>query len=128
MEMKIEVIMLPIADVDVSIEFYKEKLGFNLDHDIQPGNGMRVVQLTPATSGCSIVFGEGMGEMASPGSVRNTHLVVADIQAVREQLVKNGVNISAVNDMGGVQYAHFSDPDGNTWALQQVNTDARPQL
>lgn len=126
MEMKIEVIMLPISDVDASIDFYKNKLGFNLNHDIQPGNGMRVVQLTPLGSGCSIVFGEGMGGLSEPGSIKNTHLVVSDIEKARGILVASGVEISNVNDMGGVKYAYFEDPDGNTWALQEINKAARP--
>ncbi len=127
MEMKIEVVMLPVTDVDNSIDFYKNKIGFNLDHDVKPGNGMRVVQLTPIGSGCSIVFGVGMGELSSPGSVKNTHLIVEDIELARNQLDKNGVEISEVNDMGGVKYAYFEDPDGNSWTLQQVYKDARPK-
>ncbi|MEO5691397.1 MAG: VOC family protein [Candidatus Saccharimonadales bacterium] len=126
MEMKIEVIMLPISNVDASIDFYKNKLGFNLDHDVQPGNGMRIVQLTPLGSGCSIVFGEGMGEQSEPGSIKNTHLVVSDVQKARNLLVTNGVEVSDVNDMVGVKYAYFEDPDGNTWALQEINKTARP--
>lgn len=125
--MKIEVVMLPVTDVDNSIDFYKNKIGFNLDHDVKPGNGMRVVQLTPIGSGCSIVFGVGMGELSSPGSVKNTHLIVEDIELARNQLDKNGVEISEVNDMGGVKYAYFEDPDGNSWTLQQVYKDARPK-
>jgi catechol 2,3-dioxygenase-like lactoylglutathione lyase family enzyme len=127
MEMKIEVVMLPVTDIDSSIDFYKNKMGFKLDHDVQPGNSMRVVQLTPPGSGCSVVFGSGMGELAEPGSIRNTHLVVADIQAARDQLTQNGVRISEVQDMGGVKYAYFSDPDGNTWTLQQVYKQGRPE-
>ena len=126
MEMKIEVIMLPVSNVDASIDFYKNKLGFNLDHDVRPGNSMRVVQLTPNGSGCSIVFGTGMGGLSEPGSIKNTHLVVEDIEAARNQLATNGIEISEVNDMGGVKYAYFEDPDGNTWALQQLNKYARP--
>jgi catechol 2,3-dioxygenase-like lactoylglutathione lyase family enzyme len=121
MEMKLEVVMLPVTNVDASIEFYKTKVGFNLDHDIKPGNGMRIVQLTPPGSGCSIVFGEGMGGLAEPGSIKNTHLVVTDIEKARNQLAQNGVEISEVNDMGGVMYAYFADPDGNSWALQETN-------
>jgi catechol 2,3-dioxygenase-like lactoylglutathione lyase family enzyme len=127
MEMKLEVVMLPVTNVDNSIDFYKNKVGFHLDHDVKPAHGMRVVQLTPVGSGCSIVFGTGMGELSSPGSIKNTHLVVEDIELVRNQLDKNGVDISSVNDMGGVQYAYFKDPDGNTWVLQQIYNDARPQ-
>ncbi len=127
MDMKIEVIMLPVSNVGASIDFYKNKLGFNLDHDIQPGNGMRVVQLTPPGSCCSIVFGEGMGGLSAPGSVKNTHLVVSDIEKARDLLISNEVEISGVNDMGGVKYAYFEDPDGNTWALQQIDKTARPK-
>ncbi len=125
--MKLEVVMLPVKDVDTSINFYKDTVGFNLDHDIQPGNGMRVVQLTPPGSGCSIVFGIGMGELAKPGSIKNTHLVVADINLARNQLAKNGVEISEVDDMGGVKYAYFADPDGNTWALQEISKNTKPE-
>jgi catechol 2,3-dioxygenase-like lactoylglutathione lyase family enzyme len=124
--MKLEVVMLPVADVDASIAFYRDKVGFVLDHDISPGNGMRVVQLTPEGSTCSIVFGEGMGGLAAPGSVRNTHLVVDDIDAVRDKMVSNGVDVSPVADMGGVRYAYFQDPDGNTWAFQQIDPGTRP--
>lgn len=127
MEMKLEVVMLPVTDIESSIDFYKNKLGFNLDHDVKAGNGMRVVQLTPVGSDCSIVFGDGMGELASPGSIKNTHLVVEDIEQARDELNKNGVDISEVSDMGGVKYAFFNDPDGNSWTLQQIYKDARPQ-
>ena len=119
--MKLEVVMLPIVDVDKSIEFYRDKVGFNLDHDIQPGNGMRIIQLTPPGSACSIVFGTGMGGgLAEPGSIKNTHLVVRDINTARQQLTGKGVDVSDVDDMGGVKYAYFADPDGNSWALQEI--------
>ena len=124
--MKLEVVMLPVTDVDASIAFYRDRVGFVLDHDISPGNGMRVVQLTPEGSACSIVFGDGLGALAEPGSVRNTHLVVDDIEAVRDEAVRNGVDVSPVDDMGGVRYAYFADPDGNTWAFQQIDTRTRP--
>ena len=120
MEMKLEVIMLPVKDVETSIRFYKDTLGFVLDHDVKPGNGMRIVQLTPVGSACSIVFGHGMGELAKPGSIKNTHLVVRDIKLARSTLAGNGLVISEVQDMGGVKYAYFADPDGNSWALQEI--------
>jgi catechol 2,3-dioxygenase-like lactoylglutathione lyase family enzyme len=127
MEMKLEVVPLPIADVDRSLAFYK-KVGFHLDHDVQPGNGMRVVQLTPPGSACSIVFGSGMGDdSARLGSIKNLHLVVQDIESARAQLVARGIEVSDVNDMGGVKYAYFEDPDGNSWALQEVYKGARPK-
>jgi catechol 2,3-dioxygenase-like lactoylglutathione lyase family enzyme len=118
--MSLEVVMLPVTDVDASVAFYRDKVGFVLDHDVRPGNGMRVVQLTPVGSSCSIVFGTGMGGLAAPGSVRNTHLVVDDIEMVRDELVDNGVPVAPIDDLGGVKYASFEDPDGNTWALQQI--------
>ena len=122
MDMKLELVPLPITDVDRSLEFYTAKVGFHLDHDVSPGNGMRVVQLTPPGSACSIVIGTGMDDgSVAPGSVRNLHLVVTDIAKARQQLADKGVEISGINDMGGVKYAFFADPDGNSWALQEIN-------
>ena len=120
MNMKLELVPLPVSDVEESLAFYTEKVGFHLDHDVQPGNGMRIIQLTPPGSACSIVFGTGMGSSNTPGSIQNLHLVVDDITAARQQLANNGVEISDVQDMGGVLYAYFADPDGNSWALQQI--------
>lgn len=124
MEMKLQVVILPVSDIDKSIAYYRDRLGFNLDHDVQPGNGMRVVQLTPPGSDCSIVFGSGLGESAERGPVKGTHLVVKDISAARQQLIDNEVSISEVNDMGGIKYAFFADPDENTWALQEIGSGA----
>lgn len=120
MNMRLELVPLPVADVERSLAFYVEKVGFHLDHDVQPGNGMRVIQLTPPGSACSIVFGTGMGAASEPGSVKNLHLVVEDIAAARALLDGRGVSISAIQDMGGVKYAFFADPDGNSWALQEL--------
>ncbi len=122
MEMKLEVVPLPVSDVERAKSFYVEQVGFHLDHDVQPGNGMRVIQLTPPGSGCSIVIGTGMGEMSEmqPGSLKGLHLVVSDIHAAREALAGRGVAVSEIADMGGVQYAFFSDPDGNSWAVQEL--------
>lgn len=120
MDMRLELVPLPTTDVDVSKAFYIDGMGFVLDHDVEPGNGMRVVQLTPPGSSCSIVIGVGMSAPDAP-RVSNLHLVVADIEAAREELVGNGVDVSPVQDMGGVKYAHLSDPDGNSWALQQLS-------
>lgn len=126
--MKLELVPLPVSDVERSKAFYVDTVGFNLDHDVQPGNGMRIVQLTPPGSACSVVIGTGMGsEDVQPGSVRNLHLVVSNIEEAREQLVGRGLDISGVNDMGGVKYAYFSDPDGNSWALQEIDPRARLQ-
>jgi predicted enzyme related to lactoylglutathione lyase len=119
MDMRLELVPLPTTDVDRSKKFYIEQVGFALDHDVQPGNGMRVVQLTPPGSACSIVVGVGIGDPDAP-RVLNLHLVVNDIEEARAQLVSTGVEITAVDDMGGVKYAYFSDPDGNSWALQEI--------
>ncbi|MDB5178584.1 MAG: Glyoxalase [Patescibacteria group bacterium] len=127
MEMKLELVPLPVSDVDQSLAFYKDKVGFNLDHDVRPGNGMRIVQLTPPGSACSIVIGTGMEDDSDRiGSIKNLHLVVKDIDAARADLVGRDVDVSDVNDMGGVKYAYFEDPDGNSWALQEINKAARP--
>jgi predicted enzyme related to lactoylglutathione lyase len=120
MDMRLELVPLPTTDVDASLAFYAESMGFVLDHDVAPGNGMRVVQLTPPGSSCSIVIGVGMSAPDAP-RVQNLHLVVDDIDEAREMLARNGVEVSDVQDMGGVKYAHLSDPDGNTWALQQLS-------
>ena len=123
MDMKLELVPLPTKDVDRAKSFYVDGVGFGVDHDVQPGNGMRVVQLTPPGSACSIVIGIGISDPDDP-PVRGLHLVVADIAAAREGLGQRGVEVSDVVDMGGVKYAYFSDPDGNTWALQELS--ARP--
>lgn len=118
--MKLELVPLPVSDIDRAKAFYVEKVGFHLDHDAQPGNGMRIVQLTPPGSACSIVIGTGMGDLAKPGSIKALHLVVTDIEEAREALVHRGVSVSDVQDLGGIKYAYFSDPDGNSWALQEI--------
>jgi predicted enzyme related to lactoylglutathione lyase len=122
MQMKLELVPLPVSDVERSKAFYVETVGFNLDHDVKPGNGMRIIQLTPPGSACSIVIGTGMGEGAEPGSVKNLHLVVNDIEEARDELAGRGLEISGISDMGGVKYAYFSDPDGNSWALQEISS------
>lgn len=119
MDLKLELVPLPATDVEVSKEFYLERVGFVLDHDVAPGNGLRVIQLTPPGSACSVVIGTGMGlEDAAP--LRNLHLVVDDIGAARAELVARGVEVSDIDDMGGVKYAYFTDPTGNSWALQEI--------
>ena len=124
MDMKLELVPVPVADVDRAKAFYVEQVGFHLDHDVQPGNGMRVVQLTPPGSACSILIGTGMGEVTDrqPGSVKGLHLVVANIRTARAELAGRGVSVGDVDDLGGITYVHFSDPDGNTWALQELST------
>ncbi|WP_370626887.1 VOC family protein [Cryobacterium sp. PAMC25264] len=118
--MRLELVPLPASDVDRSLAFYVDQVGFHLDHDVSPGNGMRVVQLTPPGSACSIVIGVGISAPdAAP--VLNLHLVVNDVDAVRATLRRNGVDVSDVSDLGGIRYAYFSDPHGNSWALQQIS-------
>lgn len=126
MEMKLEVVPLPVSDVERSKAFYVDTVGFNLDHDVQPGNGLRIIQLTPPGSACSVVIGSGMGNDPKDGIVKNLHLVVDNIAAAREQLLTRGLAISEISDMGGVKYAYFSDPDGNSWAIQEIDKSARP--
>ena len=135
---RIEAITLPVADVDRARAFY-EQAGWHLDVDTQPTEGMRVVQLTPPGSDCSITFGVGM-DQASPGSYRATYLVVADITAAHAELRDRGIPISDLFHFGpegqapGVDpthadygsYATFADPDGNTWLLQEVPSRGRP--
>src|SRR5258708_23434575 len=111
MEMRLEVVPLPVTDVDASIAFYVDQGGFVLDHDVSPGNGMRVVQLTPPGSACSIVFGTGMSDPNRSARVENLHLVVTDIAAVCSELTGRGVNVREIKDLGGVKYAYFRGPD-----------------
>ena len=123
MEMRLEVVQVPVADVDRSKSFYLEKLGFVLDHDVEYIPGMRVVQLTPPGSAASIVIGTGMTSM-TPGSLEGLQLVVPDMGAVRAELLSRGADISEIQDMGGVQFAYFGDPDGNRWVIQDATPPA----
>jgi catechol 2,3-dioxygenase-like lactoylglutathione lyase family enzyme len=123
MDMKLELVPIPVTDVDRAKRFYVEKIGFHLDHDVEPGNGMRVVQLTPPGSACSIVIGTGMGEISSmtPGAIKGLHLVVKDVVQMRALLANRGVAMGEVIEYpGGMKYAGFSDPDGNSWTLQEI--------
>jgi catechol 2,3-dioxygenase-like lactoylglutathione lyase family enzyme len=123
MDLRLEVIPIPVTDVDAAKAFYTEQVGFNLDHDVRPSDGMRVVQMTPPGSACSVVIGEGL-PLGEPGSVKGVQLTVEDIDAVREELAGRGVAISDVQQLGpegtpGSRYAFFDDPDGNLWAVQE---------
>jgi catechol 2,3-dioxygenase-like lactoylglutathione lyase family enzyme len=123
MDMKLELVPVPVTDVDRSKAFYVDILGFSPDVDVRPVEGMRVVQLTPPGSACSIVMGTGMGPVTdmTPGSLHGLHLVVADIDTARAELVDRGLEIGEVQDVGGgVRYAWFSDPDGNSMTLQEM--------
>jgi catechol 2,3-dioxygenase-like lactoylglutathione lyase family enzyme len=123
MDLKLEVVPIPVSDVDAAKTFYTDQVGFNLDHDVSPGNGMRVVQMTPPGSACSVVIGEGL-PIGAPGSVKGVQLVVEDIDAVREEMAGRGVAIGEVQQLGpegtpGLRFAFFEDPDGNGWAVQE---------
>lgn len=118
MEMRLEVVQVPVADVDAAKSFYIDRLGFALDHDVEYIPGMRVVQLTPPGSAASIVIGTGMNSMV-PGSLEGLQLVVPDMAATRAELLGRGAGISEVQDMGGIAFAYFSDPDGNRWVIQE---------
>lgn len=122
MQMKLELIPLPVSDVDRAIAFYADKLGFTKDFDVHPSASVRVVQLTPEGSSCSVGFGTGLAVYeAEPGSVRGVHLVVEDIVKARADLVRRGVEVGEIRDFGGgVMGADFSDPDGNSFELQEM--------
>jgi len=125
MEWKLELVPIPVSDVDVAKRFYTEQLGFTLDHDVTTGPQFRVVQLTPPGSACSICFGRGIVK-TSPGSVQGLHLVVPDIHAARAQLVERGVQASEIQELGaGIFFVFFKDPDGNSWAVQHIAPEAR---
>ena len=121
-DMKLELVPIPVTDVERAKAFYAEQLGFVVDVDVRPADGVRVVQLTPPGSACSIGLGTGLPAYeATPGSVRGLHLVVADIRRARAELVGRGVDVGAVQDVGGgVLYAALRDPDGNTLTLQEM--------
>jgi len=121
-ELKLELVVVPVSDVDRAKAFYADRLGFVVDVDVRPVDGVRVVQLTPPGSACSIGFGTGLPAYeGTPGSIRALHLVVTDIEKARAELVDRGVDVGAVQDVGGgVRYAGFSDPDGNTLTLQEM--------
>jgi catechol 2,3-dioxygenase-like lactoylglutathione lyase family enzyme len=140
-DLKLELVLIPVSDVDRAKAFYTEKLGFTLDVDHQPSDEFRVVQMTPPGSACSITVGIGLTD-AEPGSYRGTHLVVWDIEAAREELVARGVEVGDVRHFDRealewrpgpdpehgdyASFADFADPDGNTWVLQEVRKEPAP--
>jgi predicted enzyme related to lactoylglutathione lyase len=133
MDSKLELVVIPVSDVDRAKTFYNEKVGFSEDVDTRVSDEMRVVQLTPPGSACSIGIGTGITD-AAPGSVRGLHLVVSDIETTRAELVERGMDVSEIRHFESStwvpgpdpqrrdysSYADFSDPDGNTWVLQEV--------
>ena len=134
MDMKLEVVVVPVSDVDRSKAFYSDRCGFNVDVDHQPSEAFRVVQLTPPGSACSVTIGKGLADMA-PGSLKGLQLVVADVEAARAELAGRGVEISSVKHFedgvmadghGGPwnSFIFFDDPDGNSWTVQEKPADA----
>ena len=119
MDWKIELIPIPVSDVDRAKSFYVDKAGFNADHDHRVSDSLRFVQLTPPGSACSVVMGTGITEMP-PGSQQGVQMVVSDVAAARDQLIGNGVDASPIDVQPWGSFCYFSDPDGNTWALQQL--------
>jgi len=117
--MKLELVAVPVTDVDRAKSFYVDKVGFNLDHDHQVNARLRFVQLTPPGSACSIVMGVGVTEMA-PGSQKGLQVVVDDVEAVRQELSGRGVMTDEVQVLPWGSFIFFSDPDGNSWAVQQI--------
>ncbi|AVT35833.1 VOC family protein [Plantactinospora sp. BB1] len=134
MNWTLEVVVVPVSDVDRAKTFYADQLGFHVDHDTRVGDDVRIVQLTPPGSGCSVVIGTGVvPDMPPPGSLRGLQLVVADLARARAQLVARGVEVSEIQVLGenprpvpepldNVGFVFFSDPDGNGWAVQQISS------
>src|ERR1700730_17695043 len=119
MDWKIELVTIPVTDVDRAKAFYVEQVGFNPDHDYQVNDSRLLMQLTPPGSACSIVMGTGITEMPA-GSQKGVQVVVADVEAARQELIVHGVQASDVDVQPWGSFVTFSDPDGNTWSLQQV--------
>ena len=119
MDWKIELVAIPVTDVDRAKAFYVDQVGFNDDHDYQVSETLRFVQLTPPGSACSVVMGTGITEMP-PGSQKGVQMVVADAAAARKHLIDNGVAASEVDVQPWGSFVYFSDPDGNTWSLQEL--------
>ena len=118
-DMKLELVAIPVSDVDRAKAFYTDKIGFNADHDHTVSEEIRFVQLTPPGSACSIAIGKGITD-AAPGSVTGLQAVVDDIEAARNELVARGAEVSDVHDLDWGRFVFFADPDGNKWALQQL--------
>ena len=138
MDLKLELVLIPVSDIDRAKAFYVERAGFNLDVDHAPNDDFRVVQMTPPGSACSITIGKGI-TTAEPGTYRGTHLVVDDIEAARAELVGRGVEVSEIRHFDRAEgawkpgpdperskynsFADFADPDGNTWVVQEARAD-----
>ena len=119
MDLKLELVAIPVSDVDRAKSFYVDQAGFNADHDHRVSDEMRFVQLTPPGSACSIAIGQGLTD-AEPGSVKGMQLVVADVEAARAELAGRGTQVSDVQEFPWGRFVFFSDPDGNAWAVQEL--------
>ena len=133
MNWTLEVVMVPVSDVDRAKSFYADQVGFVVDFDTKLSDEVRIVQLTPPGSGCSIVISKGLGPGMEPGSLKGVQLVVNDIHKAREHLAQNGVQVGDVvvmgenpsptaNELDNVGFVFFDDPDGNSWAVQQISS------
>jgi len=133
MKWTLEVVIVPVSDIERAKAFYSDKVGFHVDHDTKIAEGQRIVQLTPPGSGCSIVIGEGVVPAMPPGSLKGLQLVVNDVRKAQAELAERGVEVSDVRVLGenpepmpepldNVGFCYFSDPDGNAWAVQQIST------
>jgi catechol 2,3-dioxygenase-like lactoylglutathione lyase family enzyme len=119
MDWKLELVILPVSDIDRAKSFYVEQVGFHADHDHTVSDEIRFVQLTPSGSACSIAFGRGLGT-AKPGSVEGLQVVVSDIEAAHDHLASHGVAVSPVENLAWGRFVYFADPDGNKWAVQEL--------
>jgi predicted enzyme related to lactoylglutathione lyase len=120
MDWRLELVQVPVSDVDRAKRFYTEQAGFNADHDHQVNDQIRFVQLTPPGSACSIAIGTGLGPEMPPGSVHGLQLVVSDIHAARSELLERGVEVGEVQEFPWGSFVFFSDPDGNSWSVQAI--------
>ena len=120
MEMKLELVVIPVTNVDRSRDFYKDKVGFNLDHDQTVNEKLRFVQMTPTGSACSICFGIGISDDMKPGCIKGLKMVVKDAQAAHDELKERGVEVTDVDTQVWGKFVRFNDPDGNAWALQEL--------
>jgi predicted enzyme related to lactoylglutathione lyase len=120
MDWRLELVQIPVSDVDRAKRFYAEQAGFNADHDHQVSDDVRFVQLTPPGSACSIAIGTGLGSDMEPGSVHGLQLVVSDIEQARDELAGRGVDVSEVHEFPWGSFVFFSDPDGNRWSVQAI--------
>lgn len=126
MDWTLEVVVVPVSDLDRAKQFYSEQLGFKVDHDTTFNEDTRVLQLTPPGSGCSIVLGKGIVK-GEPGSLKGIQLVVSDLEKARAQLIERGVEtgeIVRMNEQDGGSFIFFDDPDGNSWAVQEIKARA----